>query len=307
MEDNGNISHASDSRLKPLSERKHDLLSPLENELVRSPDNHDTPSKEEDNPTGAALIARSFSDHTKAAQEILLESFTQQNSQSNLPPWLRTQSKLVSTSNADNDEAPAVDSMLRSSSLQNNLLGFPTSAAPTAQTPHQHSSQTLLSVAPRSYLSGTLAILNDVAAEKGLGLSNLPAGSLSVDNLSTLETQGHGQVEGMSAVSSGQIHLPVMAHSGPLPSMSGASLNSNCQSSSSFVRSGSASTLNSAAQKAAFSTPSLGLLGGPIQPEYHQQYNTQDQYGQMQHGTVSCAVLCCTVLYCTLLPISCII
>ena len=306
MEDNGNISHASDSRLKPLSERKHDLLSPLENELVRSPDNHDTPSKEEDNPTGAALIARSFSDHTKAAQEILLESFTQQNSQSNLPPWLRTQSKLVSTSNADNDEAPAVDSMLRSSSLQNNLLGFPTSAAPTAQTPHQHSSQTLLSVAPRSYLSGTLAILNDVAAEKGLGLSNLPAGSLSVDNLSTLETQGHGQVEGMSAVSSGQIHLPVMAHSGPLPSMSGASLNSNCQSSSSFVRSGSASTLNSAAQKAAFSTPSLGLLGGPIQPEYHQQYNTQDQYSQM-HGTVSCAVLCCTVLYCTLLPISCII
>ena len=219
-----------------------------------------------------------------------------------MPPWLRTQSKLVCTS-AENDEAPALDSMSQGISLENSLLGLPTSVALTGQIPHQHSSQTLLSVAPRSYLSGTVAVLNEVAAGKGLGFSTMPAAFPSLNKMSALDTQGLGQVAGMSAVSGGQIHLPVMANSAQLPSMICGSLTPNCQSSTSFSGPGSASMLNSAAQNAAFSTTSLGLLGGPIQQEYHQQNNTQEQYGQMQYGIViyCCAVLCCAVLCCAVL------
>lgn len=308
--ENIDMTSLNNVRSKPLSERRQSPVFPVSNEIVHSINLPIALNIGGGHLNAASLAAGSrSSNRPKTAQEILLESTSQQNSQTNLPPWLRTQSKVIHMSTADSSISPALDSMLQNRAPQNvpqySTIGFPTSAlaAPAliAQT-SQIKGSALLSAVPTPHVAGVAAVVNDVSAAtggKGLGFLNPSTGSYSSSNvtaMSAVEAQGQTQAIGTNTISGGPILLPAVMQGASLPIMIGGSLIPNSQPNSSFVRSGTGPMLNSAAQRAAFSATGLNSLGGPIPQEYYQQYNMQLQNGPMQYGTT---VYRFATLYCT--------
>ena len=224
-----------------------------------------------------------------AAKEASSDAVPQSN-QSNLPPWLRTQSAPAApapsaSSSVDSTQVQGTQNTpnaLSQKSSQPSLMGMTSAFGPAfAGGPSKVPGGQTVHPQPSGPQAGGAAAGPAAGPAVAGHPANHPAapGSSSSSNLTATAADGLNP-------GNGQLFLPVMAQNASLPMMAGGSLIPNSQPNSSFVRTAAGPMINSAAHRAVFSGPGGGLLGGNMQQEYYQQFNAQ-QGSQMQYGTLT--------------------